>query len=107
MPREKAGHFHGVARVTVHAQFQRLQALQKQKGIEWAQGGAKVTQSLHASLHDVGKVAERFVEADAVIALARLQHLREGTAIPGESAAIDNHAADRCSMPADELGGRM
>ena len=54
-----------------------------------------------------GKVAERFVETDAVVALARLQKLRETALVPGKRAAIDNHAADGRAVAADKLGRRM
>src|SRR6202166_4956667 len=79
---KKARDFQRVAGMTVHAQLERFKTLQKQKRVEWAEGGAKVAQAFHASLHDVGEVAEGFVKADTVITLTGLQHLRKRAAIP-------------------------
>jgi len=70
-------------------------------------GGAEVAQPFHASLHDVAKSPKVFIKTDAVIAFAGLQHLWERAAIPGKPAAVDNYAADRRSVAADELGSRM
>ena len=94
-------------RVALHAQLQRLQALQEQKRVERAERRAEIAQALHARLHDVGEVAEGLVEANAVIALARFEQLREAALVPGKAAAIHDHAADRRAVSADELGGRM
>src|SRR5205809_614479 len=93
--------------MTLHAQLQRFQALQKQERIERAERGSEITQPFHTRLHDVGEVAESFVETYSVIALARLQKLRKSPAIPREAPAVHDHAADRRAVPADELGRRM
>ncbi len=69
--------------------------------------GPKSRSAFHARFHDVGEIAEGLVEADAVVAFARFQELREAAAIPRKAAAIDNEAADRRPMTADKLGGRM
>src|SRR5213592_5213421 len=93
--------------MAIHPQPKRLDALQEQEGVEWAQRRPQVAQTLDARLHDKGKVAEGLVEADAVVALARLQQLRERAGAPRKAPAVDDHTADAGAMPADELGGRV
>ena len=66
------GHRQRVAAVLLHAEFQRLDALNEQEGIERADAGAEIAQALHAHLDDVGQVAEHFAEHHAVIARAGL-----------------------------------
>jgi len=46
MPRQELCHLLGVVAVPLHPQSQGLQALEKQKGIEWAQAGPKVSKKL-------------------------------------------------------------
>src|ERR1051326_7963599 len=93
--------------MALHAQLECLQALQEQEGIEGAEGRSEIAQAFHAGFHNVGEVAERLIEADAVVALAGLEQLRKAAAIPRKAAAIDDDSTDRRPMPADELGGRM
>src|ERR1051326_2989546 len=89
----------------LHAEPERLEALQKQERIEGAESRAKVAQAFDSGLHDEGKIAESFVEPNAVIAFARLEKLWKRAPVPREAAAIHNHASDRRAVPTDELGG--
>src|SRR5437868_2213817 len=98
---------HGVLHMAVHAQRQRLQALQKQERVKGAETGAKVAHHFHAGLHDKGEIAKRFPVAHAMIAWRRLHHFWEGAIVPVEGPAIDNNATDTGAVPTDEFGGGM
>src|SRR5579883_2937820 len=89
----------------LHAQLQGFQSLQKQKSVERAERRAEIAQAFDASLHDIRHVAEGFIEAYAVVTLAWLQKLREAALIPGKTAAVDDHAANRGAMAANEFRG--
>ena len=83
---QECGHRPRVGDVALHAQPERLQPLQEQERVERAERRAEIAQPFDARLHDVGEVAEGLVEADAVVALARLQQLRERRRCPRGSA---------------------
>ena len=69
---------------------------------------ADVAQQLHAGLDDVGAGAERRPVGEAVVARVGLGEAREPAARREvERAAVDDHAADRRAVAADELGGRV
>src|SRR5690348_11146300 len=93
--------------MAVHAQFERLETLHEEKRVEGAEGGSEIAEALDAGLHDIGEVAERLEKTDSVVSLAGFEQLGKAALVPGKPAAIDDDAADRGTMPADELGGRM
>ena len=64
-------------------------------------------QHFHARLHRVREVAERLPELDAVITLARRDHVGEVSVAPVEAAAFDQHAADRRAVAAEVLRRRV
>src|ERR1700680_4850313 len=103
MRRQIARHLQSVARVAVHAQLQGFQALQEEERVKRTQRRTEIAQPFNASLHNIGEVAESFVKADSVIALARLEHLRKCPAVPRKTTAVDNDTADGGPVSADEL----
>ena len=104
---EELGHLLGVGDVAVHAHVQRLQPLQEQEGGEGLHGRPVVAQHLRARLHQPAEVAEVLEEAEVVVALGGFGHARELAVVPGEAAAVHDHASDGRAVPADELGRRM
>src|ERR1043166_7939193 len=104
---EKLCHGKSVFRMALHAELQRFQSLQEQERVERAERRAKVPQPFDARLHDVREISECFVKPDAVVALARLEYLREAALVPREAAAIDDASADRSAVTTDELRCRM
>ncbi len=102
---EVLGHLLRVGEVTLHAQAQRLEALQDQERVERRDRKAEVAQHLHASLEDERAVAERREVGEAVVAGVGLGEVREATGRGVvERAAVDDRAADRRAVAADELG---
>ncbi len=70
--------------------------------------GTEVTQTFRARTHNERLRSELFGEDNAVIAGIGLGELRKFTrADPVESAAVDDHAADRNPVAADPLRRRM
>ena len=70
-------HHVGIGDVAVHANAERLDALQQLKRIGRRQARAEVAQALGAGPHDEGGLAELLVEDDAVIAGIGLGQHRE------------------------------
>ena len=98
----------GVGDVALHAQRQRLQALQHHEGVERRDRCAGVAQPLQACLEDVRAVAQRGPEREAVVALVGLVEPGELLGVTKiEAAAVDDDAADRGAVATDELGGRV
>ena len=81
-----------LAQCALHAQRQRLDALQDLPRAHRRQRGAVDAQRLHARAHREAEVAEGLEELDAVIARRRLGHARELAVVPREAAALDHHA---------------
>ena len=95
--------------VALDAQRERFQALQQDKRVEGGQRCTLVAQERGARLGYIGGLACGFSEHDAVVARVRLRDAGElvGVASPVELARIDDHAAHRRAVAADELrGGR-
>ena len=91
------------------AQAERLdtkQQLLRGKGVE---RGAQVAQGLGAGPDDEGDGAKRVPELEPVVALGRLDELREARAVlaPVELARVDDDTADGGAVTADPLGGRV
>ena len=101
--------FERVLDVALDTQRERFQTLQQDKRVEGGQRCALIAQERGARLGDIGGLACGFGEHDAVVARVRLRDAGElvGVAGPVELARIDDHAAHRRAVSADELrGGR-
>ena len=92
-----------------HAQRQRLAAREDEEGVERRDRRAEVAQAHDARGDGEGEVAERLGELHAVVGRVRLDQRLVAVlgAQPIERAAIDDDAADRVAVPADELGQRV
>ena len=103
------GKRHGIAAVTLHAQVQRLHALQDEKCVERRQRGADVAKQHRAGPADVGRGPEGIAPHHAVVARIGLGEAREAVAVghPVKVARIDHDAADRGAMATDKLGERV
>ena len=98
-------HRERVAHVALHADAERLDALQQLERVGRRQARAEIAQAFGARAHDEGGLAELLVEDDAVIAGIGLGQLREfAGGVPVEPAAIDDDAADRDAVAADPFG---
>ena len=94
--------------MALHPERQGLQAGQDQEGVEGRDRRAEVAQAEHARGDGEGEIAEGFVQHDAAIFRARLrQHRIFARFRPVEGAAVDDDAADRIAVAADEFGQRM
>ena len=95
-----------VLRVAVEAQRERLDALQQQEGVERGDGRAGVAQENGADVGHKGCLACRLHERDAVVAGVRRGELRIAAAgSPVERTGIDDDAAERRAVAAEELRG--
>ena len=103
---EPVGQSQRVLGVPLSAQRQRLQAEQQLLRTEGVETGAEVAQELDAHADGVGDRAEGLPKLEAVVALGRLDHLRELVAVlaPVELAAVDNDTGDGGAVAADPLG---
>ena len=105
---EKVEHRRGILHVALHAQRQGLDALQQVEGVGRRKTRAEIAQAFGARPHDEGRRAEFLAEDDAVIAgigLGDGRKLARGREV--ETAAVDDHAADRDAVAADPFGDRM
>ncbi len=94
--------------MALHADAERLDALQQLERVGRRQAGAEIAQAFGAGAHDEGGLAELLVEDDAVIAGIGLGQLRElAGGVPVEPAAVDDDAADGDAVAADPLGRRV
>jgi len=94
--------------VALHAHVQRLHAEQDEEGVERRETAAHVAQDLRASPGGEGGRPERLDVPEAVIADVRLGEAGEAAArSPVEAAAVHQDAADRRTVPAQELGERV
>ena len=83
----------GVGAVPVHAHRQRLQPHVEQEGVDGTGVHSEVPHQLYAGLGDIGRRPKVSQIPNAVVALIRLGQLREFAVVPGEFAAVHNHAA--------------
>ena len=98
----------GILDVTLDAQREGLEPLQQQEGVEGADGGAGVAQNHGPDAGDVGGGSGHVGKSGAVVAgvgLAQLGEFARGG--PVEAARVDDDAAQRGAVAADELGGRV
>src|SRR5579863_5243729 len=100
-------YFQRILAMPFHAQWQRLQTLQEQPGVEWSYGGSQVAHKLDTRFDDVGDRAECFNEAQTVIGGVWLNQSREAPVRPIERAAVYYDTANRGAMPTDKFGGRV
>ena len=107
---QELDHLLGVAHVALHAQRQRLDALQDQPGGVRAHAGAEVAQAFAPRAQqegaDGGFLGEHHV-VEAVVGLAQLGEFAAAERVPVEAAAVHHHAADHRAVAAQELGGRV
>ena len=103
------GQRHRVLGVPLGAERQRLEAEQQLLRTEGVHAGAQVPEELDPDPDGERDGAERLPELEAVVALGRLDHLREPLAVlaPVELAAVDDDAADGRAVAADPLGRRV
>lgn len=106
---EPLGEREGVRRVALGTERERLQAEDQLLGAEGVEGRAEVTEELDTDADRERDGAERLPELEAVVALGRLDELREarGVLAPVELARVDNDTADGGAVAADPLGGRV
>ena len=105
---EELGDRLGVRDMALDAQAERFEALQEEEGVEGGEAAAEVAQDLDAGLDDEGRQAggEQVGVDQAVVGVIRGVEVGEARVVlPGEVAAVDDHAADGGAVPADELGG--
>ena len=94
--------------MALHAQRQRLDAGEDQEGIERRQCRPQITQAEHPAVNGEGEVAEGLTQHHAGIFRAWLRQHRVALVLqPIEAAAVDDHAADRVAVTAEEFGERM
>ena len=95
----------GVLDMTVDAQRQGLGALEQNPGVKRANASALVTQQDGADIGREGGRAGSLGKRDAMVGGVGLGNLRVLSArLPVKVAAIDNHAAQRGAVAANELG---
>ena len=95
-----------VLRVAVEAQRERLDALQQQEGVERGDGRAGVAQENGADVGHKSGLARGLHERDAVVAGVRCGELRiAGAGSPVERTGVDDDAAERRAVAAEELRG--
>ena len=81
---------------------------QDQEGVERRKGRPEVAQSKNAARDGEAEIAEGLAENHAAVFRARLrQHRVAVVSREVERAAIDDHAADRIAVAAEEFGGRV
>ena len=90
--------------VALHPQGERFQPLQEQERMERRERRAHIAQEDGADLRHKSRRAGRVRKADAVIAGIRLGERREfAGSFPVKCAAVDDYAAQRGAVPADEF----
>ena len=98
----------GVRPVAVHAQRERLDALEDRPCVERTDRHAQVAQHLHPRLDDERTGAERGPVRQTVVARIGLGEVREASARGEvELAAVDDATGDRGAMTTEELGHRV
>src|ERR671910_349587 len=101
---EELGDGHGVLRVALHPERQRLEPLQEEEAVERAQRRAVVPEHLDARLQDKREFSKSGVYLEPMVRGVGLGEPGEATVIPGEAAAVNDHSSYRGPVAADELG---
>ena len=108
MAGEEFGDRLGVLAVLLHAQRQGFDAGQDHEGVERRQRRTEIAQAQHAAGDGEGEIAEGLLNLDAVIFRPRLaQHRIFVVLRPVEGAGIDDDAAERIAVAAEEFRQRM
>ena len=95
--------------MALHAQRQRLDAGQDQEGVERRQRRPEIAQAEHAAGDREGEIAERLVQhhAAGIPGRGSRQHRIAVVGDQSKRAAVDDQAADRIAVAAEEFGQRM
>ncbi len=97
-----------VVHVSLHAKRQRFEALQQEERRVWAHAGAEIAQSFATRTKQKRRDGAFFCEVHAVKPDVRLRQRQKFAARqPVERTAIDQHAADRHAVTADEFRRRV
>ena len=103
--REEFENLLGIFHMAVKAERKRFGALEQEEGVERGNRGTFVTQENGADIDDIGSGACSGRERHAVTRI-HFGELRElARCSPVKLAAVNNHAAERGTVTADELGG--
>ena len=102
-------HLERVVIDAVHAQRQRFNALQNQKGVERRQRRAGIAQRHHAGTANVGSRAQRFGIDHAVVArVGFVQAFEFGFVVgPGELAGVNDGPANAVAVATEVFGQRL
>ena len=103
---EELGDALGVGHVPIHAQAQRLDALDRLPAIERRLAAAEVPQDLDPRLQDEGRRAQVGVH-QPVVGRVRRGEVGEAAAGPIEIAAVHDDPADGRAVAAQEFGGAV
>src|SRR5258705_6790116 len=102
------GHCQRVLRVALHAQMQRLSTLQQQERIEGRQASPRIAEPLNTRLKSECQGTERLRIRDSVIRRIGAGEVWKATrCLPIKTARVNNDAADRSAVSADELRRRV
>ena len=94
--------------MALHPERQGLDPGEDEEGVERTERRAEIAQGYRARGHAEGHGAEGLVEGEAVIGRGRLAEGRELVVLePVEAAGLDQRAAHRVAMAAEELGQRV
>src|SRR2546426_11541507 len=105
---EKPDHLARVLDVAFHPEWKSLDSLENLEGARWAYAGAEIAQALAPRAQQERGDGRLLLEVHAVKSRVGLGQLRKfSRGLPVENAAVDQHPADRDSVPAEELGGRV
>ena len=90
-----------------HSLRQRLDSLEQQERVERRHRCSDVAQLLGPKFGRKCVFTEVVPPLQPVVAGDGIGHDRESAVAPVEGAGVDDHAADRCAMSAEELRGRL
>ncbi|GBD18910.1 hypothetical protein HRbin27_01410 [bacterium HR27] len=107
MLREPARDLQGVRAVPLHPYVQGFQPQEQQERIERAHARSDIAHHVRAELRHIGQTTEVLPVRDSVIARIRIDQPRELAVAPVEPPRIDDHPADRHTVPANPLRRRV
>ena len=108
MTRQPFDNLFGVLNMAIKAQRERLNPLEQQEGVERADAGTGITQQDGPHIGGKSRRAGRLHKADAVVAgVGRGDGRIVARSRPVKGSAVHDDAAQRGSVAADELGGRV
>src|SRR6266540_6747510 len=103
MPFKPDGDLLGIFHMARHPDMERLEPLQKLKGIERREACAHVPQYAYAHSDDIGNASYRLPDLHPVIGWFRIGEFRKFAVVPREGAAIDYSTTNADTMAADEF----